>query len=73
MDESGLSSPAREQLIRLRRRPEERPATNAVLRNLQRVGFVVGRPLMRPSGKPSRYREWSITDHGLEALGVGHG
>jgi hypothetical protein len=65
-----LSGAAREQLIRLRRRPEEKPATNALLIELQRSGHVVARPLMRPSGAPSRYREWSITPHGLQALQV---
>ncbi len=68
-----LATPAREQLIRLRRRPEERPYSNALLIDLQRAGLVVGRPLLRPSGKPSRYREWSITEQGLALLGVRHG
>ena len=64
-----LPNPAREQLIRLRRRPEERPYSNPLLHSMQRDGLVVGRPLLRPSGKPSRYREWSITELGLELLG----
>ncbi len=64
-----LPSAAREQLIRLRRRPEERPHSNPLLHSMQRDGLVVGRPLLRPSGKPSRYREWSITDLGLQLLG----
>lgn len=70
MNGGGLSPAAREQLIRLRRRPEEKPATNAMLIQLQRTGHVVARPLVRPSGAPSRYREWSITDHGRDALKV---
>jgi hypothetical protein len=63
-----LSPAEREQLVRLRRRPDERPATNELLRGLQRQGLVQQVPLKRPSGAPSKYREWSITPAGLEFL-----
>jgi hypothetical protein len=65
-----LTSAQREQLIWLRRCPEEKPASSK-LRDLYRHGLVDAVPLLRPSGKPSRYREWSITDRGREILKVG--
>lgn len=70
---TSLSQPERNALARLRSRPEERPSTRPMLISLQRDGLAVGVPLIRPSGKPSRYREWSITPRGLELLGKANG
>jgi len=65
---TALCPKRREQLVRLSRAPIERPAGSPTFHALQRDGLAVGRPLTRPSGKPSRYREWSITQAGLEFL-----
>lgn len=66
----GLSAPAVGQLIRLQRRPIEAVFGNGVLSQLHRAGFATCRPLVRPSGSPSRYREWSITDDGRTAVEI---
>lgn len=66
----GLTSTAVGQLIQLQRRPVEARAGNGTLRLLQRAGFATCRPLVRPSGSPSKYREWAITDNGREAVAI---
>lgn len=66
----GLNSTQAGQLVRLQRRPIEAPNSNSTLRHLHRAGFASCRPLSRPSGTPSQYREWAITDHGREALEI---
>jgi hypothetical protein len=64
----GLNDYARVQLASLRRRPRELTAENQVMNDLRVFGFATAKPLLRPSGKPSRYREWSITDAGRAYL-----
>lgn len=66
----GLSRNAVAQLITLQRRPIETPSDNQVLRQLYSAGFVSCAPLLRPSGKPTRYREWAITDDGRMAIDI---
>jgi hypothetical protein len=64
-----LGDYARIQLQSLRRRPRELNADNAVMNELKVAGLVTAAPLIRPSGKPSRYREWSLTERGRALLG----
>lgn len=66
----GLNSTQAGQLIRLQRRPVEAKWRNPTLRKLVDAGFASCRPLARPSGAPSQYREWAITDHGREAVAI---
>jgi hypothetical protein len=63
-----LSRAEREQLLRLRRQPHEASWLNPSLNRLRRDGLVASTPLIRPSGAMSKYREWSITDAGRQAL-----
>ncbi|KQX19364.1 MULTISPECIES: hypothetical protein [unclassified Sphingomonas] len=63
-----LSRAERDHLVRIRRQPQEAGWRNPQLNRLRRDGLVDCTPLTRPSGAISKYREWSITDAGREAL-----
>lgn len=66
----GLTSTAVSHLIQLQRRPLETASEHQAMRQLYRAGFVSCAPLVRPSGKPTRYREWAITDDGRMAIDI---
>ncbi|MFZ5704944.1 MAG: hypothetical protein ACOY5R_06715 [Pseudomonadota bacterium] len=63
-----LSRAERDMLVRVRRQPQEAGWRSPRFNRLRRAGLVECKPLMRPSGAMSKYREWSITRLGLKVL-----